>query len=613
VLKKAAEERKKKLQEALKQREEDKKKAAETAKKAAAAKVKAAEKAKKVAAAEAKKKANAAKGIVDLEEEAVEEAEEEEDVEMKDEEVKEEEKEEAKEEAKEEESDEEEEEPMEVEEADPEPPTVSLTDEEKKVVFKPCTVPDITAATLNGGFAKYCLPESGDGFDEIKYEWANATKSAEHINSWRSEKKITARIEDLVPSEWFNAKQKEWSTFLQACKQKQNDYKAAVAKRASDKAVKEKMKAMKEMQKKQKATQEKARKEALASAKERGAALAKVKKEKEQADKETAKAAAKAEAEAAGTEYVEDPEEEEKEEEAKPMEVEEEKVEEEEEEVEEPDSEDEPVDLEAIDIFGVKDIFEIGGKPKQPLCSHFNFEDWALMSLRFELNLLVHAFKKDVKDSERAQIHEDNIGFYYQKYYRKGLNPQFFGVKTFRELLKYFNDTLTITNKRVLETYLPSDFEALNVFILLAETSRRDRARRMDLGEEGAKINMQTAMGGLTSIGAGAHAAHGLSSGQMGGIQAFAAAAAQRTGYAPVRPQTPYQPAGIRPGLVNPGQMIRPPVQQAWAPVQQPWRPGMPAGAWGPARPVNPWGAPGMARPFGGGLRPAGAMVRPSW
>merc|ERR1719453_2539289 len=106
------------------------------------------------------------------------------------------------------------------------------------------------------------------------------------------------------------------------------------------------------------------------------------------------------------------------------MEVEEE---EEAEEAEEP--EEENIDLDTIDIFGVEDIMDIGGdKIKQPLFKDFSFEDWALMSLRFELNLMVHAFRKDVKDASRQAIHEDNIGFYYQKYFKKSLSLNFYGV-----------------------------------------------------------------------------------------------------------------------------------------------------------------------------------------
>merc|ERR1712224_538275 len=93
-----------------------------------------------------------------------------------------------------------------------------------------------------------------------------------------------------------------------------------------------------------------------------------------------------------------------------------------------------------------------GSNPKQSAFTHFQFEDWALMSLRFELSLLVHAFKKDVKDPEREGIHEDNIGHYYSKYFRKALSPAFFGLKNVRELLALVSDCIAISDKKVLHT-----------------------------------------------------------------------------------------------------------------------------------------------------------------
>merc|ERR1719201_1193836 len=48
-----------------------------------------------------------------------------------------------------------------------------------------------------------------------------------------------------------------------------------------------------------------------------------------------------------------------------------------------------------IDIFGVDDICEQKGPGSPPLFSNFTFEDWALLSLRFELHLLVHAVRRD--------------------------------------------------------------------------------------------------------------------------------------------------------------------------------------------------------------------------
>merc|ERR1711865_730659 len=113
---------------------------------------------------------------------------------------------------------------------DPKPPTLELNADEKKSWFQKSIIPDLTPTVLNAAFQKYTLPEKSEGFDEVQYAWANAAKSAEHVNKWRQDKKVTAKIDDLVAGEWFAARSLEWTKFLQSCKQKQNDYKAQVAK-----------------------------------------------------------------------------------------------------------------------------------------------------------------------------------------------------------------------------------------------------------------------------------------------------------------------------------------------------------------------------------------------
>eukprot|EP00913_Durusdinium_trenchii_P029511 g27663.t1 len=56
------------------------------------------------------------------------------------------------------------------------------------------------------------------------------------------------------------------------------------------------------------------------------------------------------------------------------------------------------VDLEQLDVFGVEDVTDVGG---EPLFAAFTFEDWTLMSLRYELHLMAHAFSKDSTDPDR--------------------------------------------------------------------------------------------------------------------------------------------------------------------------------------------------------------------
>merc|ERR1719436_374091 len=95
----------------------------------------------------------------------------------------------------------------------------------------------------------------------------------------------------------------------------------------------------------------------------------------------------------------------------------------------------EEMDKEDIDIFGVEDVCDLKDGQCTPLFSTFQFDDWTLMSLGFELHLLVHAFRHDVQDPERTGIHLDHLPFYYNRYFRKPLTAKVYGVETLRDVL----------------------------------------------------------------------------------------------------------------------------------------------------------------------------------
>jgi len=364
-----------------------------------------------------------------------------------DEEAKEEEKEEKKEEP--EEDEEEEEEDVEEEQEDTEePPKVELDDEEKKLWYRKTAVPDVSSYVLSTSFSKFTLPEKDEGFDEIKYEWTKEAKVADYLKNWILDRKISLKIEDLKPSAWFHNQCRKFQYAVQKWHAKQNEYKSKLAKKAADKA----------------------KKEAAAKA-------AAAKKAAEEAKK--AKAAKEAE------EKGEKPKEEEnKEEEPAPMEVEEE------------DPEDE-VDFDGVDIFGVEDVCDLGGG--MPLFKDFIYEDWAMMSLHFELHLLAHAFAKDVNDPDRPGILLEHLPFYFNMYYKKQLSPRAFGVETVKDVVDMAADAVKATDKGTLESLLAEDMESLHVFVQMTEEARRFRKYKLDLGEESAKLKLQAGAHQMTS------------------------------------------------------------------------------------------------------------------
>jgi len=312
-------------------------------------------------------------------------------------------------------------------EEDKGPPKAELSEAELKIHFKPQAIPDITEQVLAESFANFTLPEESEGFAEISYEWEDSATCKGYLGKWILAKKLTTRVEDLQPSEWFFSQLTEWQKVLQEWQLKQKEFRQDPMRREAAK-----VRAQKEREKKEKG--DKRREE--------------------------------------GSEALE----------------------EENEELENQE------DLAPVDIFAVKDVCDIGDGV--PLFANFMFEDWALMSLRFELFLLLSAFKADVNDPDRPGMPEDHLPFYYNKYYMKALNTRFFGTSTTSELVAMVKDTIRIVEDSLLCTQLPDDQEPVSdIFVKLTEESRRDRQLRIDAGDETAKLRFSVLASGQQAPG----------------------------------------------------------------------------------------------------------------
>merc|ERR1740121_2684086 len=139
--------------------------------------------------------------------------------------------------------------------------------------------------------------------------------------------------------------------------------------------------------------------------------------------------------------------------------------------------------------MSVDNVSDIGNG--EPLFSNFAFEDWALMSLRFEFYLLVKSFKHDVNDDERPGMLETHFPFYYNKYYKKQVNMRGFGATTVSELASLVKDVVTIDKRGIVVSELAADKEiGVDTFVKLTEESRRERQRRIDAGDETAKLKL---------------------------------------------------------------------------------------------------------------------------
>jgi len=124
-----------------------------------------------------------------------------------------------------------------------------------------------------------------------------------------------------------------------------------------------------------------------------------------------------------------------------------------------------------------------------PLYAAFEIEDWMLLSIRFELHLLIHAFIKDANDSERTGFPESQLAFYYGKYFKKTLSTKVFGVTGTSGLVSHIKDTISLEKStQFLEARLPAD-TSMQHFIKQTELARRVRERRLNVGDETAALN----------------------------------------------------------------------------------------------------------------------------
>lgn len=101
-------------------------------------------------------------------------------------------------------------------------------------------VPDLTEAVVNKFFSKFSVPAKEEGFDTLKYDWQNASDSQEYLKKWFLERKRTAKIEDLLPGEWFKEKLGEWLKTYASWQTKHKQYGNSAAKKAKDAERKQK-------------------------------------------------------------------------------------------------------------------------------------------------------------------------------------------------------------------------------------------------------------------------------------------------------------------------------------------------------------------------------------
>jgi len=156
----------------------------------------------------------------------------------------------------------------------------------------------------------------------MKHSWNKNDKASEYVKQWVFVKKLTTRVEDITPSTWFKQQHSQWQGELQGWKAKQNEHKGMVARKAAQRIA------------------EAARKAAAEKKKQMEALLKQQAAESKKAEGEQNEDRNETQEDRPGEENG-------GEEGTKELEVEEE--------------EEEPIDFDAIDVFGVENVFDVGG------------------------------------------------------------------------------------------------------------------------------------------------------------------------------------------------------------------------------------------------------------
>lgn len=113
-----------------------------------------------------------------------------------------------------------------------EDPPVQLSDEEKKIVHRKLESPDISEQVLSKSFASFSLPSTTEGFDAVTFAWEKEAACTEVFKSWKLQKKMTSRAEDLEPGAWFKEEWQKFQKQVQEWRKRQNEHKDPARRKA---------------------------------------------------------------------------------------------------------------------------------------------------------------------------------------------------------------------------------------------------------------------------------------------------------------------------------------------------------------------------------------------
>lgn len=148
-------------------------------------------------------------------------------------------------------------------------------------------------------------------------------------------------------------------------------------------------------------------------------------------------------------------------------------------------------DVSTVDVMKCDDINNaLNGAP---LYKEFAAEDWSMAESRFKFHLLVNAIQQDVtaKDPDHV-LKKEFIQSYWRALFKENCNWGMFGAPTVEGVMEHMNDTVFLAADGSLAT-IHGETVPFDMFVKFTEEARRERLRRIESGDESAKLVLEKA------------------------------------------------------------------------------------------------------------------------
>merc|ERR1719230_26099 len=94
------------------------------------------------------------------------------------------------------------------------------------MVFAKRPRPDANDRHVTKKFAQFTIPTKEEGFDEVKFVWADQAGATAHLQKYVLDRKKNSRVEDLKPSAWFTEKHTAFTKQLKEFRTKANAWRS---------------------------------------------------------------------------------------------------------------------------------------------------------------------------------------------------------------------------------------------------------------------------------------------------------------------------------------------------------------------------------------------------